>query len=67
MTERCDDCLRDFVDPPGWRRVRQCPRCVAIEDDAHRLAGASVVELPPWRWSRVAMQEKLGVTGREDV
>lgn len=59
--ERCDDCGQEYAD--DGTRVRQCPRCAAIEDACFAIP----VDIPePRYWSQAAMKERLGISGRED-
>ena len=65
--ERCDDCDEEYAEV-DQKRVRQCPRCAALEDATYAAATESIgLNGDPWRFSRVAMRERLGVTGNEDV
>lgn len=63
MTERCDDCDTEYV-VVDQKRVRQCPQCAAIEDAQYEKG--VVGDIPTWKYSRTSMQERLGVTGRDD-
>jgi len=67
VIERCVDCGAEYETAPLPRWTAAiCPCCQARADAAYRVAAASLVELPPWRWSRHAMQERLVVTWNRD-
>lgn len=63
-TARCTDCDTEY---PTTAIVDHglCPRCQRLEDQRF-VNDTTSADLPPWRFSRRAMQDRLGVTGEAD-
>lgn len=67
LSARCAQCEAEFQVPLSLAtRVDLCSRCQQIEDGVYANDPTPVVDSELWRYSRRAMQERLGVSGEAD-